>query len=839
MNYLTLFQQATQGREPYDYQKRLACGERGDKSEAEWLSSSGPCESRLISIPTGLGKTAAVVLAWLWNRCGKVAATSVASASQTPWPRRLVYCLPMRTLVEQTRDEAAKWLANLGLADEVGLHILMGGEDAGEWDMHPEREAILIGTQDMLLSRALNRGYGMSRYRWPMHFGLLNNDALWVFDEVQLMGAGLPTTAQLAAFRARLGCASPTHSWWMSATSELDWLRTVDFDPTTLPEALKLEEADLNSVDVITIRGAQKTVARCVQTSKDAKALAAEILDTIRERDGLTLIVVNTVKLARNLYSEINKQRKDAPEDERPILLHSQFRPEDRARQLKKVTDAEGKRRLVISTQIIEAGVDLSAATLFTEVAPWSSLVQRFGRCNRRGTEADARIFLITPEKTLPYTDEQLASANAEIEKLTASGANASPASLSVVPIPAVDRPPARHVIRRRDFMDLFDTTPDLAGQDIDIDRWVREIEDRSVQLFWRTWDGGKGARPPSTDFPQPHRRELCPAPIGAVKEWLKKKKLTPWRWDYLESEWVKVQKEMGEFSIVPGQIYLLASEAGGYSPETGFDASIPSSVTPLPTATGGTDDGNEQDPVSGGNWQSIAQHTDEVCGELEVILNGTGVVCTALPIAARWHDLGKAHDAFQSKIKLDRRVSADGKAHTPIAKAPDGAWKHHRERDAEDETLKRRRHFRHELASALAVLQPTVGSIPEELRNLVAWLIAAHHGKVRLSIRSMPDEAVPSGERRFARGVWDGDLLPEVPLGGGILSSAVTLSLEPMELGLCTEKPFENQPSWAERMLALRDAPEIGPLRLAYWETLLRSADERASAKNHTTIIQ
>jgi hypothetical protein len=52
------------------------------------------------------------------------------------------------------------------------------------------------------------------------------------------------------------------------------------------------------------------------------------------------------------------------------------------------------------------------------------------------------------------------------------------------------------------------------------------------------------------------------------------------------------------------------------------------------------------------------------------------------------------------------------------------------------------------------------------------------------------------------------------------------------MELGLCQEPPFENQPSWTERMLALRDHPEIGPMRLAYWETLLRAADERASAK-------
>jgi CRISPR-associated endonuclease/helicase Cas3 len=118
----------------------------------------------------------------------------------------------MRTLVEQTRGNVRLWLqrlqASFGLHDRVendGLRrlsghspvILMAGEDNGEWDLYPEREAILIGTQDMLLSRALNRGYGMSRYRWPMHFGLLNNDCLWIYDEVQLMGSGVPTTAQL------------------------------------------------------------------------------------------------------------------------------------------------------------------------------------------------------------------------------------------------------------------------------------------------------------------------------------------------------------------------------------------------------------------------------------------------------------------------------------------------------------------------------------------------------------------------------------------------------------------------------------------------------------------
>ena len=135
----------------------------------------------------------------------------------------------MRTLVEQTASETKQWLGKRlwdGKSDHrgrVGLHVLMGGEEAHDWDAYPEADAILIGTQDMLLSRALNRGYGLSRYRWPMHFGLLNNDCLWIMDETQLMGPGLWTSAQLDwmrqdRFRAAVPCPTlvderhpPTH----------------------------------------------------------------------------------------------------------------------------------------------------------------------------------------------------------------------------------------------------------------------------------------------------------------------------------------------------------------------------------------------------------------------------------------------------------------------------------------------------------------------------------------------------------------------------------------------------------------------------------------------------
>ena len=139
------------GHKRFCYQRRLADGDCGG-------DSGTVCQSHLINIPTGLGKTAAVVLAWMWNRI---------QLQKTDWPRRLVYCLPMRTLVEQTEKNVREWLNKLDLANAVGVYVLMGGEDAGDWDIHPERPAILIGTQDMLLSRALNRGYSMKRYRWP------------------------------------------------------------------------------------------------------------------------------------------------------------------------------------------------------------------------------------------------------------------------------------------------------------------------------------------------------------------------------------------------------------------------------------------------------------------------------------------------------------------------------------------------------------------------------------------------------------------------------------------------------------------------------------------------
>src|SRR5213594_2728553 len=101
---------------------------------------------------------------------------------------------------------------------------------------------------DALCAAAINRGYGMSRYRWPMHFGFLNNDCLWVLDETQLMGVGVETSAQLDGFRhAQNASAQPDcRTWWMSATLNDAQLATVDHPrPDGRWPAIKLENEDL------------------------------------------------------------------------------------------------------------------------------------------------------------------------------------------------------------------------------------------------------------------------------------------------------------------------------------------------------------------------------------------------------------------------------------------------------------------------------------------------------------------------------------------------------------------------------------------------------------------
>ena len=794
---------------PFAYQQALA--------ERDWPDA--------LIAPTGLGKTAAVVLAWLWKR----------AISPQSVPRRLVYCLPMRTLVDQTARSVTDWLRRLALPPAEGevqlphaerdVHVLMGGEDEPRWYVHPERPAILIGTQDMLISRALMRGYAMSRFRWPVDFALLHNDAQWVFDEVQLMSSGLATSTQLEGFRRRLGTEIGAASLWVSATLHPQWLHTVDApaDPTVWRVPGDFAEDERSPV-VRRLLDAPKRIER--SPVRPASAIKADIGSYVRELAGeirahhrlgqLTLVILNTVARAQQVHAAL--VRRGVPPD-RLVLIHSRYRLGDRHAQMDRLPQPRTTSDLiVVTTQAIEAGVDLSAATLVTELAPASSLVQRFGRVNRYGELNDSGgatirwIDLAGDDDALsaPYEPHELAAGRARIAKLH----DARPAYL---PAPDPDDCSHRWVLRCKDLIDLYDTDPDLTGFDVDVSPYVRDTEDTDIHVFWRDFDRSEGplAQPP------PLREELCAVPIGQARDWLKKvrdkQRLRAYQANPQAQRrgvgtgpaaWVPLDADPW-----PGLVLMVHVTAGGYAPAIGFDPAVTTPVVPIDRAETGerVDESLDADPESRQPVVPLTAHLHNVSDEAERLCEALEVAAGSGEIvrAARWHDVGKAHAAFQERLGVNT-------SEPPLAKAP------------RYDPTKGRPYFRHELASALAFLADADWSRDADL---VAYLIAAHHGKVRMNLRALPAEKPATGiggrpaSRPFARGVWDGDELPAVDLGAGELWAGGALNLSVMELG----EDARSGASWAERTRGLLD--RWGPFRLAWLEALLRIADWRASA--------
>jgi CRISPR-associated endonuclease/helicase Cas3 len=83
--------------------------------------------------------------------------------------------------------------------------------------------------------------------------------------------------------------------------------------------------------------------------------------------------------------------------------------------------------------------------------------------------------------------------------------------------------PPWQYVLRRADLIDLFDTTPDLAGNQIDISRFVRLQNDADVYVAWRSWPQSREGEPPP-DSVALADEELCAAPLGECRDFTNKK---------------------------------------------------------------------------------------------------------------------------------------------------------------------------------------------------------------------------------------------------------------------------------------------------------------------------
>ncbi|MEV0971732.1 type I-G CRISPR-associated helicase/endonuclease Cas3g [Microtetraspora glauca] len=786
---------------PYPYQVKLAYEGLPD----------------LLRVPTGGGKTVAAVLPWLWR----------TDVFPEVTPRRLVYVLPLRTLVEQTADTVATWLFNLGLRaspnfkeatreDEVVLQVLMGGADRQDdlWQLEPGRRAVLVGTQDMILSRALMRGYAEARAKWPISYALLHADTQWVFDETQLLGPALPTSAQLQGLRDAMGTVAPTRTMWMSATLAEDGLATVDHDTTAL-RTVELSAED-RAGGLARRLNATRTVQRLALPT-DAKSYPAAVARELlaQHRPGMrTIAVLNTVERATAVCEAVRKADPQAD----VVLIHSRFRPAERSTLMDLITeDPPQVGRIVISTQVLEAGVDITSRTLYTEVAPWSSIVQRAGRCNRGGEYPVASLLWGLPPAgrapAAPYAQEDVDAAAQALGELEGMAVTSTHLQRRQVQQAQELHP----VARRRDLLQLFDTMPDLTGADIDVSPWIRDGDDGGVFVAWRDWSATGGE--PGEDEPWPSRQELCPAPIADVRKLTTRDSAVRRVWvrDRVEGVWRRAIRQ----DVVPGVVLLADASGGGYDPVLGWAPGSRDPVTVLtsvrPARSESGEDAIGEDPLSsrGQPWVSLTQHLQDVENEVTDVaaaVRGPGLnvgQITAATLAGRYHDLGKCHQVFQETLhKSGQRPITE-----LLAKSPGGKVRHSRP------------YFRHELVSALMLSHRSCRLLdgqPE--RDLIIYLAAAHHGKVRLSVRSIREETTATPPTVL--GVADGDETPPVSPVPGEYVGKLTLSAAELRIGAVEGD------SWTARAVALRDRPDLGPFRLAFLEALVRIADMRVSRR-------
>lgn len=379
MDFAETFRELT-GNTPFPWQEALY---------DRFLSGDLP-EAR--NLPTGLGKTAVIPI-WL----------IALAARPEVIPRRLVYVVNRRTVVDQATDEARKIRERISGGLEQALRGLRSAPEDGnplaistlrgqfadnrEWSADPARPAVIVGTVDMIGSRLLFGGYGVGFRSRPLHAGFLGQDALLVHDEAHLEPAFQALIDAIAAEQRTGGESRPLRVMELSATSRGD-------------EDSGLTERDLAVPEVRKRFHAKKAVR--LHAIDDEKKLADRLAELVLEhRDsGRTILVyARGVAVVEKIVDRLRKEGLTV------AALTGTMRGKERDelvdgrifRRFMPGAKPEAETAYLVCTSAGEVGVNISADHLVCDLSTFESMAQRFGRVNRFGDAGDTRIDIVFP----------------------------------------------------------------------------------------------------------------------------------------------------------------------------------------------------------------------------------------------------------------------------------------------------------------------------------------------------------------------------------------------------------------------------------------------------------
>ena len=484
-----------------------------------------------INAPTGSGKSSVVDIHLFAN-----ALAAVGAAPRVP--RRLCVTVGRRALVDNQVDRAYKILECMekALADESGESDILRRVDEALQSFQTRNDkqgndpfevghirgelsnrtlpvtdisacAIIAATPDMYGSRALFRGYGSTKAARPRETALLAMDTVMVLDEAHMNRQLLHTTQRIAQLQKReVNLGVPT----LQVVETTATPSTEDSESTTLgvdiealdkPNDKELhrrvyshKELMLHPIDKWDGKpGNAATVNAAVDAIK--KFLAHREASEGSEEAHTIGCIVNHVRTAIAIKEALvkNKVLEKAKEVQ---LLVGRMRPYDLENLQAEhsglfTTEGDKSVKVVVATQTLEVGIDVDFADLVTELAPASSLAQRFGRVNRLGRRKDSKVVVIEPasgdsvkKDAPPYKAVDLSNAYAWLEALNgAENPSVNPAAM--VKNPPVQSSPERLLYQRPEWPDLleFSRTDENPYDEPDLDLWLHDSLDAETAM--------------------------------------------------------------------------------------------------------------------------------------------------------------------------------------------------------------------------------------------------------------------------------------------------------------------------------------------------------------------
>ncbi len=392
------------GNRPFPWQSRLY---------GHFLKGDLPSA---LDLPTGLGKTATIAV-WLL-----ALAHHTRGGTMHDFPRRLVYVVNRRTVVDQATREAEQIRKALVSTPELSaaadaLRSLsaqrsesplaistLRGEfaDNAEWRDDPSRPAVIVGTVDMIGSRLLFSGYGRGFKSRPLHAGFLGQDTLLVHDEAHLEPAFQKLIAEIESEQQRRKEFRRFRVMALTATSRGD---SGQFGLTDADRKHNVVRKRINAKKGVSLHR--------TDNEKDTADQVVNLALTYEDSGHAILVFLRKLEDVQKVAGKLPQGRVQTLTGTMRGLERDSLSREDAifARFMPKLerTPQNGTVYLVC-TSAGEVGVNISADHLICDLTPFDSMAQRFGRVNRFG-DGDARINVTyCARKVDPNSQNEMAS---------------------------------------------------------------------------------------------------------------------------------------------------------------------------------------------------------------------------------------------------------------------------------------------------------------------------------------------------------------------------------------------------------------------------------------------